>query len=125
MLLIKLITLHMKYGLLLVIATCFASTSFSQAYSYSFEARFDSDDILALETSCRSIRNVSECFGMFQNVSECKVKYKYENGKGEIMLRPQSIKERKEVSESFSPVDVKQVLIDHGATHLEFIQLND
>ena len=105
----------MKYGLLLVIATCFASTSFSQAYSYSFEARFDSDDILALETSCRSIRNVSEC----------KVKYKYENGKGEIMLRPQSIKERKEVSESFSPVDVKQVLIDHGATHLEFIQLND
>ncbi len=105
----------MKYGILLSFALSFALTSFSQTYSYSFEATFDTEDLQLLEQTCRSI----------EYVSACKVKYKIESGKGEIIVRAMSQKEKKEATESFSPIDLKRLLIDSGATPLEFIKLND
>ena len=87
----------------------------SQTFSYSFEGNFDSEQLRLLETKCRAI----------DNVSTCKVKYKLESGKGEIIVRVMSIKEKKDSNESFSPIDMKRELLDFGATPLEFIKLID
>jgi hypothetical protein len=53
------------------------------------------------------------------------VKFKEDSHKGEVIVKAMSAKEKNEATESFSPIDLKRLLIQSGATPLEFIKLTD
>ncbi|MFT5860083.1 MAG: hypothetical protein ACI865_002191 [Flavobacteriaceae bacterium] len=105
----------MKYATLLIFSLFFALTTSAQTFSYSFEGNFDTESLLQLEQDCLSLKYVSSC----------KVKFKEDSHKGEVIVKAMSAKEKNEATESFSPIDLKRLLIQSGATPLEFIKLTD
>lgn len=87
------------------------STIFSQTYSYGFNGAIDSEQRTRLENSCTAL----------PDVKSCKIRYKEADYKGELIIVISPIvKEGEEGRESFSPIDVKRILLDQGLQPLEF-----
>lgn len=105
----------MKKMLILLIAVFLGSHLSAQSYTYSFEGSLTPDQLIALEADCMKIAHLRSC----------KIKYKEEANRGELIFRTYSPEDRKEKSESFSPIDVKSLLLNNGLTPLEFTLLND
>ncbi|MDG1333388.1 MAG: hypothetical protein P8P74_13715 [Crocinitomicaceae bacterium] len=105
----------MKRTLALLCALFLGSQLFAQSYSYSFEGNLTSDQLIELESECKRI----------PHLEACKVKYKPESNRGELIFRTDSREDRSEKSESFTPIDVKSLLLNNGLTPLDFAPLND
>jgi hypothetical protein len=105
----------MKRMLTLLCAVFLGTHLFAQSYSYSFEGYLTPNQLIELESDCKKILHLEAC----------KVKYKPESNKGEIIFRTDSPEERSEKSETFTPIDVKSLLLNSGLTPLDFTLLND
>jgi hypothetical protein len=105
----------MKRMLMLLCAIFLGLQLHAQSYSYSFEGNATPDQLLELESDCNKLAHLLTA----------KVKYKVEATKGEIIFRTDSPEDRTEKSETFSPIDLKTLLLNRGLTPLELIQLND
>ncbi len=107
--------MNVKITLILLFSVLFGTQLFAQSYSYSFEGNLTPDQLTELESKCRAI----------PHLSACKIKYKPEANKGEIIVRTDTSEERREKSELFSPLDVKSLLMQNGLIPLDFTLLND
>ena len=92
---------------------CFSSYFVSaQSYSYGFEGRIDDAIVDLLLTDLERV----------DGVIEVKIRYKSEAQRGEILLYTKEEELRSKVT--FSPTDVKGILLNYKLTPLEFVQIS-
>jgi len=102
-------------SILFVLLFCVITQSlFAQSYSYSFEGIADPSILNQIE------KNVL----MLPDVSSCKLKIKDGTDKAELFIFLKK-KDASEVGISFSPIDVKNIIIELGLSPLNFIKLID
>lgn len=86
--------------LLLLFILVSSNFVFGQTYNYTFEGSLDNEQLRMIEEKCLKL----------PQVTECKVKYKPESKKGEILIYIDQTESDEGVLQ-FSPIDVKNLLI--------------
>lgn len=92
--------------------------SFGQSASYGFTGLLSSEERASLEAKALEI----------QGVLEIKCKYKEDSQRGELiidLLEGDKIKRAEEDAQQFSPIELKQLLLDFHLTPLDFVLLNN
>lgn len=92
--------------------TLFASLVFAQKCSYSFNGN------ISLEQQGQLIKEIK----LLPNVESCSIIYKEDIQKGQLLFELIQNVERSENENPFSPVFVKELLIDTNLEPLEFVQ---
>lgn len=92
----------------------FSCLSFGQSASYGFEGALDPAQREQLETRCAAITGVSWV----------KCRYKDDLLRGELLIEPTPARSHAEADQDhFSPVFVKQLLLEFGLQPLEYVSL--
>lgn len=86
------------------------SLLFSQNFAYSFQGN------LSIENQNQIIKQVLEVSG----ISSCELKYKTDSQKGELLFYAKENEIRSESPEEFSPILIKNILIQNQLSPLEF-----
>lgn len=100
----------MKQILLLLFFTGISICSRAQNYIYYFEGELDQESISLIEKELSLVIGVATS------------KIKEDSGYGEIIISLITRPERSEAETQFSPVDLKNILISHQLTPLQFIE---
>ena len=100
----------MMKTLLAILFCASASLLFSQDYSYSFKGNLTADKESSLVTKISSA----------EGVEYCKVRYKPDSEKGEIILTIEKKEIRSEDQEVFSPAAIKAILLEHQLEPIDF-----
>lgn len=105
----------MLKNLLLVLATLigFATYSSAQVYSYGFEGKIQDSQVDALLSS----------FEKIEGVKEVKIRYKEDANRGEIIIFT-ILETDLRNPYPFSPVKVKNILLENGLNPLEFREIS-
>lgn len=97
-----------------IIITCsfciFNSLLFSQNFAYSFQGS------LSIEDQNRITKEVLDVRG----ISTCEMKYKNDSQRGELLFYVKEEEIRSESPEEFSPVQIKEILIQFQLSPIDF-----
>jgi hypothetical protein len=96
--------------LLTILISCSSTLLFSQDYSYSFKGKLTPEKETVL----------LERIGSTEGVEYCKLRYKQDSERGEIILSPEKKEVRSEDQEVFSPTDIKTILVELELEPIEF-----
>ena len=103
----------MKRTLFTLLLLFFNSTAFSQTFAYSFEGSLSGENIQSFESEFNSI----------VGIQTFELRIKPDQQRGELIFSIVEPVKKDESDLSFSPVDVKQLLIKYNLNPLDFRQV--
>jgi len=102
----------MKKLLLLIAFTAAYFNGFSQEYIYSFEGTNETQLLENFEVSLNKITGIQQC----------KVKMKGDSSKGQILIYLKKDVDPTDLSQQFTPIDIKSMILEYNFTPLQFIE---
>lgn len=107
----------MKRTFILLLISFLSSISYGQTFSYSFEGSLSAELISEIEKTCSNL----------PQVSSTKIRYKEDSKRGEIIIKldDSAAKSRTELGDQFSPVSLKELLLQLKLSPLDFRKIND